>query len=230
LDISTAKGHILFGARKIVRPIRKSMNFPTYSTEVAQRIEHMSDDVRYAFLALAIERLEREKIEGAVAELGVWRGQTSKFIHQQVPARRLYLFDTFEGFPAEIAEPGDDRFSDTSQEQVARYIGDLQNILFRVGFFPKTAEGLEDERFALVMIDCDLYQTALDGLQFFYPLMAPGGYIFLHDFNSPESDYGISRATAEFLADKPEKVIEIPDYYGSAVFRKAGDVGLTIAL
>ena len=42
----------------------------------------------------------------------------------------------------------------------------------------------------------------------------------MHDFNSPESNRAISHAALEFLADKPELVIEIPDQAGSAVFRK----------
>ena len=41
----------------------------------------------------------------------------------------------------------------------------------------------------------------------------------MHDFNSNESEYAISRAAHEFMADKPEMLIEIPDYFGSALFR-----------
>jgi O-methyltransferase len=50
--------------------------------------------------------------------------------------------------------------------------------------------------------------------------MVPGGYFFMHDFNSPESNYAISRATHEYMSDKPEMIVEIPDEWGSAVFRK----------
>jgi O-methyltransferase len=198
------------------------MRFPTYSTAVRERIDVIPDDVRYAFLALAIQRLKNENIDGAFAELGVYRGFTSKFMHQQAPDRRLYLFDTFEGFPAELSEAsGDDRFRDTSQESVARYIGGTENVLFRVGYFPATAAGLENIRFALVMLDCDLYESAVQGLRFFYPRLVPGGYFFLHDFNSTESNHAIERAVSEFMADKPEMPMEIPDEWGSAVFRKS---------
>jgi len=197
------------------------MRFPSYSETIRNAIEMMPDDVRYATFALAIERLRAENIEGAFAEFGVYQGYTSRFIHGMAPERRYYLFDTFKGFPGELAESaGDQRFRDTSQEAVARFIGNLDNVIFRPGFFPRTAEGLEDERFSLVVIDCDLYQPAVEGLRFFYPRLTAGGYLFLHDFNSPESDHAIARATSEFLADKPESLIEIPDEWGSAVFRK----------
>jgi O-methyltransferase len=93
-------------------------------------------------------------------------------------------------------------------------------VIFRAGFFPETAAGLEDERFSLVMLDCDLYQSALAGLRFFYPKLTEGGFFFLHDYNSSESEHAIMRAASEFLEDKPELLFEIPDQWGSAVFRK----------
>jgi O-methyltransferase len=201
--------------------LRPPMRFPTYSPDVVRHVEEIGDSVRYATLALAIQRLETEKIEGAFAELGVYQGATSKFIHRQSPNRRLYLFDTFEGFPAESLEvDNDDRFRDTSQEGVASLIGDQRKVIFRAGYFPQTAAGLEDERFALVMLDFDLYKSAIDAFSFFYPRLVKGAYFFMHDFNNPESNHGISRAANEFLMDKPERLVEISDEWGSALFRK----------
>jgi O-methyltransferase len=197
------------------------MAFPTYSPAVAKRIEQYPDEVRYSTLALAIQRLELDQVSGAFAEIGVYRGATSSFIHHQSPNRRFYLFDTFEGFPSQDLEGRtDSRFNDTSQEAVERFIGGNENIVFRKGYFPDTACGLEGEKFALVMLDCDLYRTSLAVLAFFYPRMKRGGYFFIHDFNSPESDHGVSRAVADFMADKAELLTELPDQFGSALFRK----------
>jgi O-methyltransferase len=47
-----------------------------------------------------------------------------------------------------------------------------------------------------------------------------GGYFFMHDYNSPESDWTIRRAVAEFMQDKPELLRDVPDLFRSAVFRK----------
>jgi O-methyltransferase len=222
--LSSVKNYVRVEARRAAKFIRRPMHFPSYSPDVSRRIETLADDIRYASLALAIQRLETERIDGAFAELGVYQGITSRFIHQQAPNRRLYLFDTFAGFPADALETaGDNRFRDTSQQQVARLIGDLRNVIFRVGYFPETAAGLEDDRFALVMLDFDLYRSAIEAFKFFYPRLVPGGYFFMHDFNSPESDYAISRAASEFMTDKPERLVELPDQWGSAVFRKVCD-------
>jgi len=204
-----------------VKAMRPPMMFPTYSADVVRELEATRDYARYATLALAIQRLESDEISGAFAELGVHQGATSRFIHRQAPSRRLYLFDTFKGFPPEsLEQKRDDRFRDTSQEAVAEFVGEGPNVILRAGSFPQTAAGLEEERFALVMLDFDLYKSAVDAFHFFYPRLVPGGYFFLHDFNSPESNYGISRAANEFLQDKPERLVEIPDIWGSAVFRK----------
>jgi O-methyltransferase len=222
-EISPSKVALRVAARNLAKltKARRPMQFPTYSTAVAERIEQYHDDVRYSMLALAIERLTRDSIPGAFAEIGVYRGVTSSFIHRQAPERKFYLFDTFEGFPEQDLEGAkDQRFKDTSQKGVEQLIGDTQNLIFRKGYFPETAAGLEDEPFALVMLDVDLYLPALEVFRFFYPRMVRGGYFFMHDFNSPEANHGISRAALEFLVDKPEMLIEIPDFHGSALFRK----------
>src|SRR5580698_7314990 len=126
-EISPLKVTLRAAARRIAKLIRarRTMQFPTYSATVARRIEQYHDDIRYATLALAIQRLEHDRIPGAFAEVGVYRGVTSSFIHQQTPDRQFYLFDTFEGFPDRDLEIAvDQRFKDTSQEEVAHLIGD----------------------------------------------------------------------------------------------------------
>lgn len=173
-EISPVKVAVRVFAKNVARLIRahQPMQFPTYPSAVAQRIEQYHDSVRYSMLALAIQQLETENIPGDFAEIGVYRGVTSSFIHRQAPNRRFFLFDTFEGFPKQSLNGlKDERFKDTSVERVAALLGDTTNIEFRKGFFPETAAGLEDEKFSLVMLDVDLYQPALDVFTFFYSRM-----------------------------------------------------------
>jgi O-methyltransferase len=180
-----------------------------------------SDPVRTASLLLALRRLEQEQVAGAFAEVGVFRGELSRIIHRLAPTRKFYLFDTFQGFHhKDLKGEQDDRFRDTSLELVKKTIGNLDHVVFRVGFFPDTADGLEEERFAFVMLDVDKYDPTQAGLRFFYSRLVHGAYIFVHDFNSPESNWEVSRAVTEFMADKQEKLIELPDACGSVLFRK----------
>jgi O-methyltransferase len=222
--MNSLKAFVRVTGRKVARltRMRQPMFYPSYPPVVASDIERHFDDVRFATIALAIQRLEQDHIDGAFAELGVYRGVVSAFMHRHAPNRRLYLFDTFEGFPQQALEEGieDRRFRNTSQELVARVVGDTRNVEFRKGYFPDSAAGLEEETFAFVMLDFDLYVSAMAALKFFYPRIPRGGYFFLHDFNNMESNRAISRAALEFLADKPELLLEIPDICGSAVLRK----------
>jgi O-methyltransferase len=202
----------------------QGMKFPPFEPNLARVIRDSGDPVRYGSCALAIAAVEREGIPGAFAEVGVWRGDTSRLIHLQAPHRTLHLFDTFKGFP--ICDLGNAkaedaiRFRDTSLTAVKSRLGNTDNVVFHVGCFPETAKGLEDETFSLVWLDLDIHKPTLAGLDFFYPRTARGGYCFLHDYNSPESDYAIRRAVTSFLKDKPEFLVELPDRWGSVMFRK----------
>jgi O-methyltransferase len=201
-----------------------AMKFPSFDPAVQRAALATGDYARYASLALAIRRIEEERIPGAFSEVGVYRGATSRFILGCAPGRTLYLFDTFEGFPREDREPEnreDPRFRDTSSEAVRRALGAGDNVVIRKGRFPGTAAGLEGERFAFVLLDLDVFNPTLAGLEFFYPRLAPGAYLFVHDYNSPESNQACRRAVTKFMADKPERLVELPDVWGSVVIRKS---------
>jgi O-methyltransferase len=201
-----------------------AMEFPTFGRDVQRAALATGDYSRYASLALAIRRIVEEGIPGVFAEVGVYRGATSRFILACGAGRTLYLFDTFEGFPLEDREPGnlgDSRFRDTSPEAVRRALGAGEDVRIRKGRFPATAAGLEAETFAFVLLDLDVYDPTLAGLEFFYPRLSPGGYLFVHDYNSPESNQACRRAVTKFMADKPERLVELPDVWGSVVIRKS---------
>jgi O-methyltransferase len=214
------KRQLRAGAMRLVERVTL-MRHPPPDVPLRRLAGHTTDAVRYASIGLAISRLRREGVEGAFAEVGVFRGHTSQVLHELAPERTLYLFDTFEGFPAQDLDGVDGRFRDTDLSELERKLGDMRNVVIRKGYFPETADGLEHEQFAFVMLDVDLYKPTAAGLKFFYPRLAPGGYLFAHDYNSPESDRAVSRAVDEFMADKPERLIEIPDRWGSIVFRKS---------
>jgi O-methyltransferase len=179
------------------------------------------DPVRYGTIYLALRQVFENRVTGETAECGVYKGTTSKFLHEIFPDRKLCLFHIFRGSDTRDSGGGmDDRLDDTSEEIVLANIVDTSNAVVRKRYFPETAEGLEGERFCLVMIDFDKYEPTLAALRFFYPRVTSGGFIFVHDYNSPESGWACSRALNSFLSDKPEKPVTIPDAWGTALFRK----------
>ena len=211
---------------RALRPLvrHRELQFPTFAADVHESMARMQDYFRYATLGLAVERVRGEQVPGAFAELGVWRGVTSAFLHRLAPERTLYLFDTFEGFPDADLPAGahDERFRDTSEAAVRARVGASDNVVLRPGYVPDTLGGLEDERFAFVLLDLDLHGPTLAALEFFYPRVPAGGYLVMHDYNNPESDWACKRAFDAFLADKPELVVELGDMWGSALIRRLG--------
>jgi O-methyltransferase len=203
------------------RVARKWFLTAYFSSDQRREALSLGDPVRHGNFLLSFRQIHEDGIIGAIAECGVWRGYLSRFIRQNFPDRRLYLFDTFDGFDRRDSDTaGDVRFSDTSAEGVLQRISDTDDVVVRKGFFPETATGLESEIFALVIIDFDKYEPTTAALEFFYPRVSAGGFIFVHDYSSPESNWACSRALNEFLADKPELPILLPDSWGTALFRK----------
>jgi O-methyltransferase len=139
------------------------------------------------------ELLHKNSVNGAVAEVGVFQGEFTQHINEYFNDRTLYLFDTFEGFSkvdieAEHKIGMTDKiletrfgFSNTTEKLVLERLDFPEKCIIKKGYFPKTAQGLE-EKFAFVSLDADLYQPMLAGLEYFYPRLEKGGYIFVHDF------------------------------------------------
>ncbi|MDR1977958.1 MAG: class I SAM-dependent methyltransferase [Synergistaceae bacterium] len=188
-------------------------------------------DARYTELELSA-RLAREwEIAGAVAELGVYRGNFAVKINEAFPDRPLYLFDTFEGFSErDIAEERRGGFSsaragefeDTDVETVRSRLPFPEKTVFRKGFFPESASGLLDEEFCFVSLDADLYAPVYEGLKYFYPRLSVGGCIVLHDYDSLRFR-GVGEAARRYCSERGLFIQPLWDMHGSAVLRKPRD-------
>jgi len=192
-----------------------------------QRLErNYPDKVRFFNWWFQIERLKKENVPGVFAELGVYKGDSVRILHHMDPGRKFHLFDTFEGFTGtdlegetgEASTYTTENFADTNVYKVLKKINGNQNIVIHKGYFPYTASGLENERFALVNIDCDLYNPTKAGLDFFYPRLSPGGVILIHDYNFKWE--GIMKAVDEFTSIITDPYFLLPDLEGSMVIIK----------
>ncbi len=152
--------------------------------------------------------LRTSKVEGDLAEVGVYRGASARVICEAKGDRPLYLFDTFEGLP----EPGqlDSAFKKgeyaCSLESVRQYLSGFPNVDFFQGYFPGTSGPVQARCFSFVHLDVDLYESTFAALEFFYPRMSPGGIILSHDYVIFP---GVRSAFDEFFAQKPEPVVEL---------------------
>ena len=167
-----------------------------------------NDYVRLATLELLCRRLA--EVSGAAAELGVYRGFFARCINLSLPERRLYLFDSFEGFAeeAQASEAFQAAHRNTAAEKVLSIMPFPERIIVKPGFFPESLHGLED-RFCLVSLDVDFYRTTQEGLRYFWPRLEKGGYLLLHDWGSPKLP-GVAKALADFEAELGQRLPAVP--------------------
>lgn len=184
------------------------------------------DYIRISSLELAAEEIYRQQLSGSVAELGVYQGDFAKDINQVFPDKIFYLFDTFTGFnEKDVAKEikqgyseGKQDFSATNVDLVVSKMPFPANCRIKKGYFPETAKGLE-EAYCFVSIDTDLYEPVLAGLNYFYPRLIPGGYIFVHDYNNAYYP-GAAEAVKQFCKINKCSFVPVADIGGTAIITK----------
>ena len=202
------------------------------SLDYLQRIRTIDrnyfDQVRLSTLELISFEINKRKLSGSVAELGVYKGKFAKYINKYFPERSLYLFDTFEGFDkrdvsSELQKKystGSQDFSDTSERAVLEIMPFPEKCIPIRGFFPESAKAVNpSECFVFVSLDADLYEPIYSGLNFFSPRLVSRGYIFVHDFNNDHYK-GARKAVEQFCAEQQIHFVPIPDSAGSAIIVK----------
>jgi len=187
------------------------------------------DYVRVSTLEVISHEIHGRSVPGACAELGVYRGEFARLVNELFLDRKLYLFDTFSGFdPAELEYEGrfgfhnpTKDFKDTDVETVLSAMPHPELCVVKKGRFPETAAGI-DEIFCFVSIDVDLFTPTLAGLSYFYPRLARGGFLMVHDYNNHRNYPGPRAAVEEFCLKGEVAIPFVPlcDLYGSAVLRK----------
>lgn len=187
------------------------------------------DYVRIKSLELVVKEIVKRRVEGSVAEVGVFRGEFAQYLNVAFPESKLYLFDTFEGFESSEAnreiENGNctdsfvSAYKDTNIKKVLDKMQNIEQVEIKQGYFPESLNGLEDV-FKFVSIDVDFEQSIFNSLEYFYPRMAVGGYIFIHDYNS--SLRGVEKAVDRYEEEKGQMLHKVPlcDANGTLVIVK----------
>jgi hypothetical protein len=161
-----------------------------------------------------------DTVEGDTAECGVYRGGASHTIlfanSKSIQSRHHHVFDSFDGISAPVGEDGDywTRGDLTASEQIAiDALREYPDKTFYRGWIPDRFNEVALKQFSFIHVDVDLYQPTKDSIEFFYPRMATGG-IFVCDDYGLKVCPGATKACDEFLRDKVEKIISMPDGAG----------------
>lgn len=167
---------------------------PNLSAMEKEKIEFLSE--------IASDILEK-KILGNVVECGVWKGGSARLLATIFKDKKIYLFDSFEGFIKNDTltnHYNKGSFSDTSLKNVQEYLSDKTNCIFCPGWFPETISCIkeEKEKFCFVYLDMDHYQSTIDALNFFWDKLSTNGVILFDDWKN-HCCPGIEKAIEDFF-------------------------------
>lgn len=193
-------------------------------------------------LAMQVELVMANQVAGNIAEFGCGTGQSSYMLartlrdcsqYYNMPAKHLHLFDSFEGLPAsthdiDLESPlvqsnvwGEGACADISAQQLADTLNSqlkFSDFSIYQGWFEETMVQIKpEERFALVHLDCDLYESTYQVLDYLFTheLLSKGAILLFDDWscNGNLPEFGQQRAWAD-ICDKYDIQFEPRGHYG----------------
>lgn len=163
-------------------------------------------------------------VPGNVAEYGVFMGHSAlvmaELIARSGAPRRLFLFDSFRGMPPTTAgldsfREGD--FAETSLDRVRALFAGRDYVTLVPGFFSDTLPQTETGPLAFCHIDCDLYLSVRESIEYVYPRLSTGAIVVFDDYGFRTCE-GARKAVDEFCQAVGRTAVYLPT--GQAVLIK----------
>ena len=190
-----------------------------YTLTSTERLIALIDAVRY---------VADNRLPGAVAECGVWKGGSMMAVARTLlslgdTSRELYLYDTFEGMSAPTDDdrsfdgrPAVEQLAETPRgEGVWCYssLDEVKRNLFSTGYPPEKIHFIEGKieetvpahnppPLALLRLDTDWYESTRHELAHLFPLLCREGVLIIDDYGHWQ---GARKAVDEFLAAQPRR-------------------------
>lgn len=168
-------------------------------------------------------------VPGDFIEAGIWRGGVIILLRALLNAygingRSVFAADSFAGIPKNARAVGDpvDQWRD-------RWIASLEDVKLNIkrfgllddrvkfvpGFFADSLKTLANERFALMRLDSDSYDSVEESLVYLYPLLSSGGFVIIDDWHL----VGCKQAVLNYRA-RHGIVAELKTFDGNAYWMK----------
>jgi O-methyltransferase len=168
---------------------------------------------------------------GAILEVGVWRGGTGCLMALASPQRTVYLADTFTG----VINAGeyDTRYvggehADTSEDVVKTLLvsAGVKNTRLLKGMFPAETAHLVTEPIALLHVDVDVYQSAKDTVGWVLPRMPAGATIVFDDYGFSGCE-GVARLVNQLRTELSDFAF-VHNLNGHAILIRTNDPSATV--
>ena len=187
--------------------------------------ETMVGRARLDNLQECIEHVVGARVPGDLIETGVWRGGASIFMRGvlralEVTDRRVWVADSFRGLPppsADVpADAGDEHHLvpelavsvETVRENFRRYGLLDDRVVFLEGWFRDTLPALGAERWAIIRLDGDMYESTMDALESLYPRLSRGGFVIVDDGALPACRTAVDDFRARNAITEPLQAID----------------------
>ena len=183
----------------------------------------MTSVERMATLVNAVNYITENRIEGDIAECGVWRGGSMMVIammllYRNDLSRSLYMYDTFEGmtspsrndisFDGSYAEDELKLNSQTSEGWCSASMEEVRTNILSTGYpedklhFIKgkvedTIPAHLPSNLSLLRLDTDWYESTKHELIYLYPLLNRNGALIIDDYGHWQ---GAKKAVDEYFA------------------------------
>jgi hypothetical protein len=190
--------------------------FNACSDPVEIKLENFPKYVRRQHLKRFLALYELFKlilpVKGSIVECGVFRGFTlmswaklSTMLEPENLTRRIYGFDTFEGFPStraqdqsEFMEPEEGELCSNSYDELLalikeydtdRFLGHIGKVELVRGDMTKTVPEFVQKHqhlvVSLLFMDCDLYEPTKTAIEHFLPRMPKGAILAFDELDNP---------------------------------------------
>ena len=167
---------------------------------VPKNSETMVGHKRLSNVEECIERVILDGIEGDFIETGVWKGGVciyAKIILEELKSdKKVFVVDSFEGLPKPDPsnypkDNGDTHHQiqelsislDEVKENFSNYKVLDDKVNFLKGWFKDVLPLIPDEqKFSIIRLDGDMYESTMNSLVNLYPKLSKGGYVIIDDF------------------------------------------------
>ncbi len=172
---------------------------------------------RFYSLQQMVAYAVKQNPSGEFAECGCWKGHSTYIISKILADHRFsetfHVFDSFEGGLSDKDEQDRDARYQQSEEddrtekevfasteaEVRETVNEFDFVELYKGWIPDRFPEVNNQSFAFVHVDVDLYQPTLDSLNFFFPRLALRGVMVVDDYGYTHFP-GAKKAVDEFLA------------------------------
>lgn len=155
-------------------------------------------------ITLAQCAFDVQPLQGDICEFGCNSGRTAQWLHELLPDKHLWLYDTFSGQPEDGAG-----FKKGDMAVNCDVLAVIPNSTVVAGNILDLSQNSTDvpQTILLAHVDLDGYENTLHTLKLIWPRMHKFGAIVIDDYGDPTYP-GVAKAVDEFIGNIPHAKID----------------------